>query len=275
VIRTLARLYRPRLSLLNAVSSLGGYLLYPEEIEWLRLLAAFFGVLLLAAAASALNQVLEPDLDRLMERTRQRPLPSGQLTTKAASLHGGGCLLAGLLLLETAGGLGTMLLGALTLFLYLALYTPLKRRSSWALALGAVCGALPPVIGWSAAGGDPLDFRVVLLAGLLYLWQIPHFWLFQRRHAEDYRRAGIPSVAAGLDAGITTCLFRLWIVALVAAAMLLPAFGIVGQTAGFWYAVFLLPLLLIPLKFSEKGLFSYLNLFPLLVTLSFFSKGVC
>ena len=270
MIRALLRLFRPRLALLNAVSGLGGYLLYPADVEWLGLWAAFLGVLLLAAAASALNQVLESDLDSLMERTKQRPLPAGELTVRAATLLGAGGLLAGLVLLGAGGGSVAALLGALALLWYLAVYTPLKRRSSWSLAIGALCGALPPVIGWSVAGGDILDFRIMLLAGLLYLWQIPHFWLFQRRHAEDYCRAGIPAVAAAMKGCSPANHFRLWIVALATAAMLLPAFGIVGQTTGIWYAVFPLPLLLISLVSSEKALFSYLNMFPLLVTLALF-----
>jgi len=270
VIRTLSQLFRLRLALLNAVSGLGGYMLYPAEVEWLGLWATFLGVLFLAAAASALNQVLEPDLDRLMERTRQRPIPAGELTARTAMLLGAGGILAGLMLLFVCGGPGAALVGALAVFWYLAVYTPLKRRSSWSLAVGAVCGALPPVIGWSVAGGAILDYRVMLLAGLLYLWQIPHFWLFQRRHSEDYRRAGIPAVAAAMKACSPASHFRLWVLALATAAMLLPAFGIVGHTAGFWYVAFPLPMLLISILSSEKVLFSYLNLFPLLVTLALF-----
>jgi len=210
-----------------------------------------------------------------MVRTQLRPLPAGDMTPATAIFISGSCTLAGLFLLAVSGGYLPSLLGAAALVWYLAVYTPLKRRTSCALAVGAVCGAIPPVIGWCVAGGHPLDFRIVLLAGLLFLWQIPHFWLFQRRHAEDYRLAGIPSVAAGMNASVSSNLFRLWIVALVAAAMLLPAFGIVGQTAGFWYAAFPIPILLISLSSAEKALFSYLNLFPLLVTLVLlFQRGL-
>lgn len=270
-----SRLFRLRLALLNGIAAAGGYLLYPAEPEAMRLFASLIGVALLAAGGSALNQLMECDLDSLMERTRCRPLPAGELTPATAAIVAGIVILAGLVQLAAVGGPIPAGLGGFALFLYLVVYTPLKRRTSCALAVGAVCGAIPPLIGWCIAGGQPLDFRVVLLAGLLYLWQIPHFWLFQRRHAEDYRRAGIPSVSAAMNSSIFSILFRLWIVALVAGAMLLPAFGIVGQTAGFWYAAFPLPLLLISLNSSEKALFSYLNLFPLLVTLVLlFQRGL-
>jgi heme o synthase len=259
------RLFRPRLALLNGVTALGGYLLYPAEVRIISLAALFFGVALLAAGGSAINQVLERDLDRLMARTSRRPLPQGDLTPLAGTAIGSVAMIGGLMLLALVGGPLPPLLGATALGWYLAVYTPLKRRTSLALALGAVCGAVPPLIGWCLAGGSPGDYRVMLLAGLLYLWQIPHFWLFQRRHAADYRSAGIPLFCppAGGNG-----LFWLWMAALIAAAMLLPAFGITGQHVAFWYAVFPLPLVVISLACSERFLFPYLNLFPLLVAVT-------
>jgi len=153
------------------------------------------------------------------------------------------------------------LLGLATAGWYLAVYTPLKRRTPLALPLGAVCGAMPPVIGWCLAGGNPADFRVIALAGLLFIWQIPHFWLLQRRHLEDYRRAGIPLVA------VRPGFFGLWIVALTAAALMLPAFGLVGHQAAYSYVVVFILLLVGALNKSEGSLFSYLNLFPVLIAL--------
>lgn len=269
MIRSLSRLFRLRLAFLNGIAALGGYLLFPAETEKALLLATLLGVTLLAAGGSALNQVQERDLDRLMERTRDRPLPRGDLTPAAAMSIGGACILAGLLVVGAAGGFFPVLLGFAALVWYLGVYTPLKRRTTFALAVGALCGAFPPVIGWCIAGGSVLDYRVMMLAGLLYLWQIPHFWLFQHRHADDFRRAGFPLVANRRFEGIgATPLCRLWIVALAAAAMLLPAFGIIERPAALWYAS-AVPgsLLVITAVRSEAVLFSCLNLFPLLVTL--------
>jgi protoheme IX farnesyltransferase len=258
VTASLLRLFRPRLALLNGVAALGGYFLYPAAVHAISLVALFFGVALLAAGGSAINQVLERDLDRLMLRTSRRPLPRGDLTPLSGTVLGSFAILGGLMLLAAVGGLMPPLLGAAALGWYLAVYTPLKRRTSLALALGAVCG-------WCLAGGSPADYRAMLLAGLLFLWQIPHFWLFQRRHAADYRSAGIPLFCSPVrEAG----LFRLWMFALIAAAMLLPAFGIIGRHVAFWYAVFPMPLAVICLARSERLLFPYLNLFPLLVTVT-------
>lgn len=269
MIRSLSRLFRPRLAFLNGIVALGGYLLFPAEADKALLLATLLGVTLLAAGGSALNQVIERDLDRLMERTRDRPLPRGDLTATAALSIGGACILAGLLVVGAAGGFIPMLLGSVALVWYLGVYTPLKRRTTFALAVGALCGAFPPVIGWCIAGGRVLDYRVMMLAGLLYLWQIPHFWLFQQRHAEDFRRAGFPLVVGRRNEGTgATPLCRLWIVALAVAALLLPAFGIIGRPAAFWYAAAVPGSLLIMATVrSEAALFTCLNLFPLLVTL--------
>jgi len=272
VIRALSRLFRLPLALLNGVAALGGYLLFPGDPVMPSLWAAFFGVTLLAAGGSALNQVQERDLDRLMTRTRLRPLPQGELAPAVAAAIGAGVILAGLLLLGAVGGVTPVILGVTALACYLALYTPLKRRTPFALAIGAFCGALPPVIGWSLAGGIPTDYRVMVLAGLLYLWQIPHFWLFQRRHADDYRRAGFPLLVALFRDNGLSGLFWIWTAALVSATMLLPAFGIIDRHTEFWYALFPMALTIITLFRSERFLFSYLNLFPLFLTILLFAQ---
>ena len=264
MIRALAQLFRPRLALLNGVTAVGGYLLFPGDPERIALWAAFCGVVFLAAGGSALNQVLERDLDRLMVRTKLRPLPQGQLTPTSATVIGTSVILIGLMLLGALGGLMPALLGAAALAWYLFVYTPLKRHTPLALMIGALSGALPPVIGWCLAGGHPSDYRIILLAGLLYLWQIPHFWFLQRRHAADYRTAGIPLFGASeKSAGF----LGVWIMALIAAAMLLPALGVIHQQVSVWYALLPLPLAIMTLFRLETELFSYLNLFPLLVTL--------
>jgi protoheme IX farnesyltransferase len=270
VIAALGRLFRPRLVLMNGVAALGGYLLFPAQPEIAALLALFAGVSLLAAAGSALNQVLERDLDALMQRTRNRPLPKGDLSPVAATLIGAACLVAGVSLLVAFGGALPALLGSAALLWYLAVYTPLKRRTPYALALGALCGAVPPVIGWCLAGGSLDDFRIVLLAGILYLWQVPHFWLLQRRHADDYRRAGFPLFVPSAKGGGPAPLCRLWMAAMIAGALMLPAFGMIERNAALWCAAFCTPLFLIPFKRYEPALYACLNLFPVLVTLALF-----
>jgi protoheme IX farnesyltransferase len=266
MIRPLLRLFRPRLALLNGVAATAGYLLHPAAVDTLSLASVFGGVALLAAGGSAINQVLECDLDRLMERTRQRPIPRGDLTTGTATGIGVAVILAGLMLLGMMGGPLPALLGLAALAWYLGVYTPLKRRTPFALAIGALCGALPPIIGWCLAGGSPTDYRVMLLAALLYLWQVPHFWFLQRRHQEDYRRAGVPLFGTHGTGADLAPFSRLWIFALITGAVLLPAFGIIEHHIAFWYAAFPLPIIVMSLFRFESALFSYLNLFPIMVT---------
>lgn len=267
MIRVLSRLFRPRLALLNGVTALGGYCLFPAPIQATTLLAAFSGVTLLAMGGSALNQLLERDIDALMTRTMPRPLPQGRLSTTSVVLAGSCTILAGLVPLAVTGGLLPPLLGVAALVWYLVVYTPLKRKTTLALPLGALCGAFPPLIGWSLAGGVPTDYRIIILAGLLFIWQIPHFWLLQERHEADYRRAGIPLIVARQG------LFWLWIVALTTAALMLPAFGLIDRPAALWYAAFPVPLALLALMRSRRFLFAYLNLFPVLVTLVLFFRN--
>ena len=266
--RILFRLFRMRLVLMNSIAAFGGYLLYPGKAEVIQVAALCGGVSLLACAGSALNQVMERDLDCLMERTKNRPLPQGDLTPSTAAGLGAVCLLAGLALLLAGGGLTPALLGAAALFWYLAVYTPLKRRTPFALALGALSGALAPVIGWSFAGGSPVDFRVILLSGVLYLWQMPHFWLLQRRHADDYRRAGFPLFAPSAKGRGPAPVLVLWMLAMIAGALMLPAFGMIGRPAAPWCAAFCAPLIVACFRRCEPALFACLNLFPLLVTLA-------
>jgi protoheme IX farnesyltransferase len=267
MIRRLYRLFRMPLSLMNGVAALAGYCLFPGPQNISAMLIACGGVTLLAMGAAALNQVLDRDIDALMTRTRLRPLPRGEMSLATAIFLGCAPVCAGSSVLFRDGRPVPALLGLAALAWYLAVYTTLKRRSSLALPLGALCGAVPPLIGWSLAGGDLTDYRIITLSGMFFLWQIPHFWLLQKRYSDDYLRAGIPlfSFRPGL--------FGIWIVALTSAAMMLPVFGIIGHRAAYWYCFFTVVLVIAALCRSERPLFPALNLFPVLVTLTLLIQG--
>ena len=157
------------------------------------------GTGLLAAGAAILNQYLERDHDARMERTARRPLPSGAISAEAALLLGGACSVVGLLALAAWVNLLVAVLGAVTLVTYLFIYTPLKRKSEWNTIIGAIPGALPPLMGWAAARGevDPLGWTMF---GILFFWQVPHFMAIAWMYCDDYDKAGfvmMPSVADG------------------------------------------------------------------------------
>jgi protoheme IX farnesyltransferase len=259
MIRALTALFRVKLSLLNGVSAACGFLLTARHGATLQLLAACGGVFLLAAGGSALNQLLDRDIDARMLRTAHRPLPTGALSISHASVAGCSTIVAGLCLLATSGTILPPLLGSVALVIYLAIYTPLKRHTPLALPLGALCGSIPPLIGWCLAGGEPGNFRIIILCGLFFIWQMPHFWLLQTRHKEDYRRAGLPLFEAGHG------LLLLWIAALSAALLLIPLFGL--ATLSPWSALFPLLLVLLAMLKAERKLFACLSTLPLLLSL--------
>lgn len=264
----LSRLFRWRLSFMNGVSAVAGYLLMPRPPLWPEIALLFVAVSLLAAAASALNQLMERDLDLLMSRTSNRPLPQRALSPTAVAGIGTVCLTAALLLLLGLGAVTATFVAGGAVAWYLCVYTPLKRRSRFSLLIGALSGAATPLIGWSVAGGDLLEFPPLLLALLLYLWQVPHFLLLQRRHQEEFKRAGFLLFDLPGSRLPTTLLLGLWSTAVIAAAMMLPLFGLLRVTPLF----FSLPLyLLFPiclLKRPERLLFNYLNMLPLLITVA-------
>jgi protoheme IX farnesyltransferase len=212
------------MSAMVAVSALAGYLVHPAVPDPAEAALVTTAVFLLAAGCSAFNQVQERAEDAQMERTRRRPLPAGRLTVASAlvvatALSGFALILLARLKFPVAGW------GLATVLLYNGLYTGLKKRTPFALLAGALCGALPPLIGWSAAGGNPTDHRIVGLAALFLLWQIPHTWALCVRHSEDRNSAPFPSLFRYFDAARMARLQRIWLLALAVATLHLPAFG--------------------------------------------------
>lgn len=186
----LAELVKARLSGLVVVTTAAGfYLGSAGPVDWGRGGHTLVGTGLLAAGAAALNQYLERDLDARMERTRGRPLPAGRMTPAAALLFGAGCAVLGLAWLVWWTSLTAAALGALTLALYVGVYTPLKRVSTLNTIVGAVPGAMPPLIGWVAAGGGSVAGGWALFA-LQFFWQVPHFLAIAWLYRDDYARAG-------------------------------------------------------------------------------------
>lgn len=183
-------LVKARLSLMVVFTTAVGFCVGSDGcFPSLGLLCAIVGTALAAGSAAALNQVLEAEVDRLMERTRLRPLPSGRMrkgTALAIGLMLGVC---GVGILAAFNSVLSGLLGLSTVLIYLLLYTPLKRRSAWCTIVGAVAGALPPVIGWAASGAHVFMWAIVLF-GTLFFWQIPHFLAIAWMYKAEYQGAG-------------------------------------------------------------------------------------
>ncbi|MGD9723682.1 MAG: heme o synthase [Pirellulales bacterium] len=182
---------------------------------WL-LLHTLLGTALIAASASAFNQILERETDARMERTRNRPLPAGRLSVAQVATFGGLTLVLGFLELALAVKLPTLWLGLLTWFLYVCVYTPLKTRTSANTAVGAVAGALPVLMGFSAVGA-PLDLRAWSMFLIVFLWQFPHFMAIAWMYRQQYAAAGLKMLSVVDASG-----HRAAAQALIAALVLIP-----------------------------------------------------
>lgn len=224
------RLGRWRISLAASLTAVTGAVVCSSDYaHGLRILLPGTGTLLLAMGASALNQVQEKDIDARMERTRFRPLPAGRVTPGTAGCVAGLLLGLGLILLALLPGWAAAGLGAGAVVWYNGVYTYLKRVSAFAAVPGAVVGAVPPAIGWLAAGGRLSDPRLLALALFFFLWQIPHFWLLLLASNRDYESVGLPTLTAELDARQLSRILCVWVAAAAAAAGALPLFHVVTQ----------------------------------------------
>jgi protoheme IX farnesyltransferase len=235
-------LTKPRLNLLVLVTTLAGlYLASPAGVELKLLVNTLVGTALVAGGAAALNQVWERRTDALMRRTRTRPLPGGRLGTTEGTWFGVLLSIVGLAQLAVAvNGTAAAVAGA-TLVSYVLVYTPLKLQTSLATLVGAIPGALPPVIGWSAATGR-IPLEALVLFGIVFFWQMPHFLAIAWMYRDDYARAGLQMLPVLEPDGRSTGRQ-----AVVYAAALLPvalAPTLVGMSGTIYFAGALLMTLL-------------------------------
>lgn len=191
VTRDYLDLTKPRITVMVLVTTGFGFLTAGGDSGWSVLGIVLTGVGLLSSGATTLNHVWEKETDALMRRTANRPLPAGRLKSSSALVFGVTLSLAGLFVLALGVNLLTTLIGALALTSYVFVYTPLKRVTSLATLIGAVPGALPPVMGWTAADSS-LGIGAWILFGILFLWQLPHTLAIAWLYREDYARAGFP-----------------------------------------------------------------------------------
>ena len=230
-------LTKPRVNLLVAATTLAGYYLGAgAEGRLATLVAVVAGTALVSGGSAALNQIFERDADARMRRTMRRPLPDGRLQAAEAAPFAAGLIGVGLAVLA----LGTNLLAAgvalVTAIAYVFVYTPLKRRTPFAIVIGAVPGALPPMIGWAAARGtlDPVGWP---LFGIVFLWQLPHFLAIAWMYRDDYERGGFPMLPVVEPDGRSTARQAfLYAAALVPMSLAPTALGLAG-TAYFVGAV--------------------------------------
>jgi heme o synthase len=217
-------LTKPRLNFLVVATSAAGYYLGAvDRPNLFAMMAAVGGTALVAGGAAVLNQVYERDTDALMRRTRQRPLPDGRIDIFDAKVFGAVLSAAGLLLLAAQANLLAAALALTTLAVYLAVYTPIKRRTPLATLVGAVPGALPPLIGW-AASHQSVSIGGAALFAIVFLWQIPHFMAIAWLYRDDYAKAGFPMLPVIEPEGRRAARHALLYAAALVPVTLVPAY---------------------------------------------------
>ena len=232
VLSALVTLTKPRLTVMVVFSALVGFVLADpawDASSLIRLGALGLGTLFIVGSANAFNQILERHDDGRMQRTASRPLPSGRIGVRAGTIFACGLSLAGFVLLWLAHWMAAAI-GAVALAVYVGVYTPLKVRSPWSTAAGAVSGAFPPLMGSFAAIGS-VNVTVIFATALLFVWQFPHTWAIAVLHREDYDRIGsrlLPLIEGGAER--TKPRVIAYTLILVAVSLVPVASGLTGMT---------------------------------------------
>lgn len=273
-------LTKPRMNFLVICTTAVGFYMAPRAADWLTLLSALLGTALTAASAAVLNQVVERSYDALMPRTRNRPLPTGRINIPEALALGVTCGILGIACLALLVNILTALLGLITLASYVWIYTPLKRVSSVNTLVGAIPGAIPPMMGYTAATGA-LSPEALALFCILFLWQMPHFLAIAILYKRDYAAGGFKMLpVVDPDLRTTSRMIVLYGLALVPASLMPVGVGMAG-------AIYLASAVLLSLAFlsyciscsisrqrldARKLFFASIIYLPLLMTMMMIDK---
>lgn len=228
--RLLSEVTKLRITALVSFTTGLGYILANEGFG-INIIYPVIGIFFLACGSAALNHLQEKNLDLLMDRTKTRPLPSG----KTGNLYYYSVIsfftVLGILTLLLKTNIPTLSIGLITYLWYNAVYTPLKRKSALAVIPGSLVGALPPLAGWTAAGGDITDFRILYVCFYFFLWQIPHFWLLLLVYSDDYKKGGFPVLTDIMNVKSLKIMTFLWIVLTFLISIGIPFAGIVTHSS--------------------------------------------
>ena len=231
--KSFIELMKMRLSFLVAFSSAFGYALgMGGAVDWVQLIMLFLGIWLVSGASCAINQVLEKDYDKLMKRTESRPLPTKRLGNVESLWFTTIIGLIGFLVLFQYTNWLTTGLATLSMLLYCFVYTPLKRVGPIAVFVGAIPGALPPLLGWTAATGD-INHAAMIIFGIQFIWQFPHFWAIAWVADEDYKKAGFKLLPVKGEKDMNTAFqIMTYTLFLIPLGLLPTYFGLTGINSG-------------------------------------------
>lgn len=237
-------LSKSRIVLMVLITTAAGYTIGAHPFDAMVLLHTLIGTALVAAGTNALNQYVERDLDAMMKRTRHRPLPAGRMSTNAALIYSIGVAVIGTLYLGILANWLTAFLGALTLASYIFVYTPMKRVSTLCTVIGAIPGAIPPLMGWTAARGS-IGVGGLIAFAVLFFWQLPHFMAISWLYRDDYGRAGFAMLSVrdqnGKAVARQAILYSLALLAVSIAPFFLGMAGfaylLIASMTGLWIVV--------------------------------------
>lgn len=229
-INIVLELIKVRITVLVSITTVFGYLCAAGGFD-AAMAAPVLGLFTLASGSAVLNQYQEFRTDALMGRTKNRPIPSGRITPEGALVFSLFLVLSGSAALFWSAGWTAFALGLLALIWYNGIYTPMKKKNAFAVVPGSVIGAIPPVVGWVAAGGSPFDPEILLIAFFLFMWQIPHFWLLLLMIDKDYEKAGIPTLMGIFTREQIGRLSFIWTGATALTTLMLPLFNIMNSFA--------------------------------------------
>ncbi|HEY9006488.1 heme o synthase [Ohtaekwangia sp.] len=217
-----------RLSFLVAFSCAFGFTLASAHVNWFTLTMVFIGGFLLSGSSVIVNQIIEKDIDKLMTRTMSRPLPTERVSINEAIMVSALCFISGVGLLFMYTNPLTVALSVVSMLLYSFVYTPLKRVGPIAVFVGAIPGALPPLLGWTAATGA-ISHEALIIFGIQFIWQFPHFWAIAWVADEDYKKAGFKLLPSSGEKDLNTAIqIMIYTMCLIPLGMLPATFGITG-----------------------------------------------
>ncbi len=237
----LLELTKIRITSFVTVTTVFGFIIAADEINT-KVIAPTLGILLMACSSAVINHYQERKTDALMDRTKNRPIPSGKISPNNALIIALVLFIAGSITLYFGANELAWGLALLNLIWYNGIYTPLKKRNALAIIPGSMVGAIPPAVGWVAAGGSIFDPRILIVSFFFFIWQIPHFWLLLLVFGGDYEKAGFPTLTQIFNSDQLARITFIWILATVVTCLLIPIFGVVQNnvinlglfSAGIW-----------------------------------------
>ena len=217
-----------RITSFVTVTTAFGYIAASGKINF-EIIPVLLGVLLLAFGSAALNHYQEKDFDAMMNRTKGRPIPSGRISSANVLKISLILILSGSAILLIGANILALGFGLLNLVWYNFVYTLLKRKTPFAIVPGSLVGAIPPIIGWVAAGASLADPQIIIISFFFFIWQIPHFWLLLLVMDKDYQQAGFPTLTQVFNHSQLSRITFIWIISTAVTGLMIPLFGIVSE----------------------------------------------